>query len=169
MDIKELLDDDAFDPKKLFNEEEYHTLLINREGYSKKENDVADLIHTLLEKNITRPESEEIFKTLKEKNAQAVLVNAIKQCDRVSEKTKLAAACWESCLDFSNHFLFFVELACCADFMLSMEAYTVVENCEEPIISEEALTQALLIVKNSKSPNTAILEDLKNNITLRIS
>jgi len=169
MDVNQLLEDDAFDPKKLFNEEEYNTLLINRDGYSKKENDVADLILTLLEKNITRIESEEIFKTLKEKNAQQVLVNAIKQCDRVSEKTKLALACWESCLDFSKHFLFFVDLACSKDFMLSMEAYTVVENCEETIISEEVLTQALITVKNSKSPNTAIIDDLKNNITLRIS
>lgn len=168
MDVKELLDDDAFDPKKLFNEEEYNTLIINRDGFSKKQNDVADLIHTLLEKNTTRLESEEIFKTLKEKNAQEVLVNAIKQCDRMSEKIKLTAACWESCLDFSNHFLFFVELACHNDFALSMEALTVVENCEEPVINQEVLTQALVITKNSKSPNTALIEDLKNNITARI-
>ncbi|MDX2171528.1 MAG: hypothetical protein SFY56_00310 [Bacteroidota bacterium] len=168
MDVKELLDDDAFDPKKLFNEEEYNTLIINREGFSKKQNDVADLIHTLLEKNTTRLESEEIFKILKEKNAQEMLVNSIKQCDRMSEKVKLTAACWESCLDFSNHFLFFVELACNNDFALSMEALTVVENCEEPVINQEVLTQALVITKNSKSPNTALLEDLKNNITARI-
>jgi len=168
MDIKELLDDDAFDPKKLFNEEEYSTLLINREGFSKKQNDVADLIHTLLEKNTTRIESEEIFKTLKEKNAQQILVDAIKQCDRITEKIKLTASCWETCLDFSNYFLFFVELACSNDFALSMEALTVVENCEEPIINQEVLIQALVITKNSKSPNTALLADLKNNITARI-
>lgn len=168
MDIKELLDDDAFDPKKLFNEEEYSTLIINRDGFSKKQNDMADLIHTLLEKNTTRIESEEIFKTLKEKNAQQILVDAIKQCDRISEKIKLTASCWETCLDFSNQFLFFVELACSSDFALSMEALTVVENCEEPVINQEVLTQALIITKNSKSPNTALLEDLKNNITARI-
>ena len=168
MNVKELLDDDAFDPKKLFNEEEYNTLLINRDGFSKKQNDVADLIHTLLEKTTTRVESEEIFKTLKDKNAQEVLVNAIKQCDRISEKIKLTAACWETCLDFSKHFLFFVELACNKEFALSMEALTVVENCEEPLINQEIITQALVIVKNTKSPHTALLEDLKNNIMARI-
>ena len=52
--IKELLDEDAFDPKKLFNEEEYSTLIIAREGFSKKENNAADLIESLLEKEITR-------------------------------------------------------------------------------------------------------------------
>ncbi len=168
MDVKELIDDDAFDPKKLFNEEEYNTLLINRDGFSKKQNDVADLIHTLLEKDITHIESVEIFKTLKEKNAHEVLINAIKQCDRISEKIKLTAACWQTCLDFSNQFLFFVELTCSDDFALSMEALTVVENCEDPIINPEILTQALVIAKNSKSINIGLLEDLKNNITARI-
>lgn len=33
--IEELLDDDALDPKKLFNEEEYSTLIIGREGFNK--------------------------------------------------------------------------------------------------------------------------------------
>lgn len=168
MDVKELLDDDTFDPKKLFDEKKYNTLIINREGFSKKDNDVADLIQSLLEKNISRTESEEIFLTLKEKNAQDILVNAIKQSNNLLEKTKLVSACWESCLDFSNHFLFFVDLACNNDFALSMEALTVVENCEEPIINQEVLTQALVIVKNSNSPNTALIEDLKNNITARI-
>ena len=64
--------------------------------------------------------------------------------------------------------MFFVELACSNDFMLSMEAYTVVEYCEN-IIDEDTLTKALLITKNAKSTHAAILEDLKNNITLRIS
>jgi hypothetical protein len=169
MDVKELLDDDTFDPKKLFNEEEYSTLIINRDGFSKKENNLADLILVLLEKNTSRAESEEIFKILKEKNAQELLVNAIKQCERINEKIKLISACWESCLDFSNYFLFFVELACNNNFELSMEALTVVENCEEPLINQDVLAKALIITKNSKSPNTALLEDLKTNIMARIN
>ena len=50
MDIKELLDEDAFDPEKLFNEKEYSTLIIKRDGFSKKENSSADLIEGLLDK-----------------------------------------------------------------------------------------------------------------------
>jgi hypothetical protein len=63
--IKELLDEDAFDPKKLFDEEEYSTLIIAREGFSKKDNTAADLLEGLLEKGITRQESEAIFLKLK--------------------------------------------------------------------------------------------------------
>ena len=66
--IKELLDEDAFDPKKLFDEEEYSTLIIAREGFSKKDNTAADLLEGLLEKGITRQESEAIFLKLKESN-----------------------------------------------------------------------------------------------------
>src|SRR6476620_228756 len=104
MDIKELLDEDAFDPEKLFNEEEYSTLIINREGFSKKENTAADLIEDLLEKGITRAESEEIFKKIKDTNAGDLLVNAIRQAQRTDDKTKLVAACWECGLDFSKDF-----------------------------------------------------------------
>ena len=64
--IKELLDEDAFDPKKLFDEEEYSTLIIAREGFSKKDNTAADLLEGLLEKGITRQEREAIFLKLKE-------------------------------------------------------------------------------------------------------
>src|SRR4051812_45692353 len=107
--VKELLDDDAFDPKKLFNEEEYSTLIIKRDGFNKKENNAADLLEGLLEKEITRQESEAIFLKLKENNSVDLMVDAIKKAQRTEEKTILTAACWETGLDFSDHFLFFTE------------------------------------------------------------
>ena len=166
--IKELLDEDAFDPKKLFNEEEYSTLIIAREGFSKKENNAADLIESLLEKEITRQESEAIFLKLKESNSVDVMVNAIKKAGRVDEKIILAAACWESCLDFTNHFLFFVELSCDDNFLLAMEGLTVVENCEGTI-DEDTLTKALLFAQNTKSKNKELVKDLITNIKLRVA
>ena len=167
MDINELLDDDAFDPKKLFDEKKYSTLIINREGYSKKENSAADLIEGLLEPNITRSESEEIFKKLKDNGSTGILVEAIKNAGRIEEKRILTAACWESGLDFSKDFLFFVQLATSADFQLAMEAITVVENCEEPI-DAGTLHSALDIAVNSKQNNESLSEDLIANIRLRM-
>ena len=168
MDIKELLDEDAFDPKKLFNEEEYSTLIINREGFSKKENVSADLIEGLLDKNITRQEAEEIFQKLKNNNAQALLVDAIKKADRTEEKRLITAACWESGLDFSEYFLFFAELATSADFQLSMEAITVIEECEA-VIEKSVLEEALRTVSNSKSANQTLIHDLIANIRIRLA
>ncbi len=142
MDIKELLDEEAFDPEKLFNEEEYSTLIINREGFSKKENSSADLIEALLEKEITREENEEIFSKLKATNSGKLLVDAIRNAKRVPEKTKLVAAAWECGLDFSNDFLLFVELSCHDDFQLALEALSVVESIEG-VIPEDILQTAL--------------------------
>lgn len=168
--VNELLDEDAFDPKKLFDENEYSTLIIDRGGFSKKENATADLLEALLEPKITRAESEEIFGSLKAANAQKLMVEGIKAAERIEEKTILSAACWECGLDFSNDFLFFVELACHSDFKLAMEALTVVESMEpaEPL-PHETLTVALTMVTASKSPNKELLHDLIENIKSRIS
>lgn len=168
MDIKELLDEENLDPKKLFDENEYSTLIVNRDGFNKKDNDIADLIESLLEKEISRQELEEIFKKLKDKNAHAILVESIKKAGKVSEKTKLVAACWETGLDFTSEFLFFVDLACQNDFALAMEALTVVENVEG-IIQQTTLIKALEVAQQSKSEHLALLQDLVANIKMRIS
>lgn len=168
--VNELLDDDAFDPKKLFDEKEYSTLIIDREGFNKKQNDSADLLEGLLDPKITRPESEAIFSRLKELNAQKLMVNGIKTANRVEEKTILTAACWETGLDFSADLLFFVELACHPDFKLAMEALTVVENLEpESPLSHEVLTTALNVVATSKSANKELMNDLVETIKSRIT
>jgi hypothetical protein len=166
MDIKELLDEDAFDPEKLFNEEEYSTLIINREGFNKKENSSADLIESLLEKEISREESEEIFSKLKAANAGALLVDAIRHAKRIPEKTKLVAACWECGLDFSNDFLLFVELSCHDDFQLALEALSVVESVET-ILSRETLKTAIEIAQSSRSKNPQLVSDLIDNLKSR--
>jgi hypothetical protein len=165
--INELLDDDAFDPKKLFNEEEYSTLIIDRGGFNKKQNTEADLLEALLEPTITRAESEEIFSKLKETNAQPLMVNGIKFAQRMEEKTILTAACWECGLDFSKDILFFVELACDNDFKLAMDALTVVENCEG-VIDEPTLTKALEIAQHTKSKNAALIGALIDILKQRI-
>lgn len=168
--VNELLDDDAFDPKKLFDEKQYSTLIIDREGFNKKQNDSADLLESLLDPKITRQESEAVFSRLKELNAQKLMVDGIKTASRVEEKIKLTAACWETGLDFSNDVLFFVELACHPDFTLAMEALTVVENLEpESPLTHETLTVALNIVTASKSANKELMNDLVETIKSRIS
>jgi hypothetical protein len=167
MNIDELLDDEPIDPKKFFDEKEYSTLIVGRDGFNKKQNDTADLIETLLGKDVTRKESEEIFTKLKELNAQALLVKALQETKVEKSKAKLCAACWESGLDFTSYFLYFVELACDNDFSLAMEALTVVENIDGNL-SEAELTKGLEMVQSSKSANSGIIEDLSTNIRQRI-
>ncbi len=168
MDIKELLDDENLDPQKFFNEEEYITLIVDRDGFNKNQNDTADLIETLLAKDTIRKDAEEIFLKLKTLKASKLLIDTITAAKTTRDKAKLCAACWESGLDFTENFLFFTELTCNDDFALAMEALTVVENVEG-VISESELTKALEMAMNCNSKNTAIIEFLTTNIKERIS
>ena len=168
MGADELLEGGSLDPKKLFDEKEYITMVIDREGFSKKQNDNADLVMTLLEKELDRKEQEDIFAQLKEVNAGKILIEAIGNVKKNSDKAKLCAACWESGLDFTDHFIFFTELTCQDDFILSMEALTVIENIEGAL-EEKTLTKALEIAQNCKSKNTHLINDLIENIKQRIN
>lgn len=162
-----LLDDDTFDPEKLFDEKQYNTLIINRDGFNKQQNETADLLETLLEPKITRQEADAIYDKLKDSKAQSLIVDTIRTAENLPDKKILVAACWESGLDFSTHLLFFTELACQADFGLAMEALTVVENMEGAM-DHTTLTTALNVIAASKSPNRDLLQDLTENIKSRI-
>lgn len=144
----ELLDDSNLDPKKLFDEAEYNTLIIKRDGFNKIENSSANLIESLVSKSITRSECEDIFIKLKLANASKLLLNSILEAKRMDEKIILTSACWESGLDFTNDFLFFVELTCHDELKLAIEAFTVVENIAG-FIADETLNKALDIAQNN--------------------
>lgn len=161
------MDEDAFDPKKLFNGEEYGTLIISRDGYNKKENTAADLLEDLVDKKITRQESEAIFQQLKEAGAQKVMVDAIKAAKRAEEKANLTAACWECGLDFSAWFLDFVKLSLDHEFSVALEALSVVES-SEGTVEEAVLTEAMKMAQSSDSPNKELVHDLVENIKSRI-
>ncbi len=157
--MKELLNEEEFDPKKLFDKKEYNTLIIGREGFTKGEHDIADVLESLFEKDLTRAMRESIFSQLKEMNAVDMLVNTIKETKNTDQQAILAEACWESGLDFKEHYLFFVELACSEHFHLAHEAITVLEY-NETRPSAEIIHQAKEIVSASKSSHQVILNDL---------
>lgn len=119
-------------------------------------------MEALLDKEITRPESEAVFLKLKDTNSQALLINSIKNAQRTYEKAILATACWESGLDFTKDILFFVQLACSEDFRLSMEALTVVEQCEGTI-DGHTLARAMTIAEQATG-NAELINDLKEII-----
>ena len=164
MDVKELLDEDSFDPKKLFDEKQYGTLIINREGFSAKQNDAADLVYTLLDKENSRDEKDQIYSKLKELNAGEILLDALKSCEKDDEKIKLLAACWETGIDFSNDLLVFVDFVCHQNFEIAVEALTVAENIES--LKSEVVEAAIHALESNKQGNadlkTALLTHLRN-------
>lgn len=161
--MKELINEEAFDPEKLFDKENYNTLTIALNADSLfKEKDV-DVLIDLLDPQLSREDKENKLKQLKDNKQQKLLIKAVQEAERNDDKAKLLCICWESGLDFKNDFLFFVEQACDNDYMVSLEAFTVAENIED-VNDEETLTNAILILDNSKTGNKQIIEDLKSNI-----
>lgn len=162
--MKELLNEEEFDPKKLFDKNEYNTLIIGREGFTKGENAIADVLESLFEKDVTRAMREAIFAQLKEMNAVDMLVNTIKETKDPEQQAILTEACWESGLDFKDHYLFFVTLACSDHFHLAHEAITVLEY-NETRPGDDVIQSALQILNNAKSSQTVLIEELRSLLT----
>lgn len=163
MDIKELLDEDAFKPEKLFDKENYSTLTLALNAEPKfKEKDV-DILIDLLDPNLSREEKDDKLKFIKDHKLNSLLIKSVEEAETNEDKAKLLCICWESGLDFKNDFLFFIEQACSEDYYVALEAFTVAENIEH-LTDEAILTQALLKIENCKKGNKQILEDLKTLI-----
>lgn len=160
MNTENLHDEEAFDPKNLYDAKKFNTVFVNREGFSTKENSAADLIMQLLEPGITRAQNEEIFSQLKSRNAQDMMVEAIRQSADESQKKIIAAACWESGLDFSAHFPFFCELVRTSGLDLAMEAFTVIQEMEEDP-SQEDVSRQLALIRREQEPANAMVTELK--------
>jgi len=65
-------------------------------------------------------------------------------------RTELARACWESQLDYSPYLLLFARLFIAGDFMLALEAFSVIESaCQERSVSKKVITEISILIKNS--------------------
>lgn len=139
----------GINPKDLFDKSKYVTLIIGREGFTAAENDLAGWIEILFEENLPRMKAEEVFAKIKEANAVQFMVDTIDKVETARQKAILTAACWESGLDFSAHFLFFAKLACDRDYQLALEALTVMES-GEILPDQKTLKKAMDIVQDAE-------------------
>ena len=78
----------------------------------------------------------------------------------------MIAACWETGLDFSEHYLTFVELICSDHFNVSFEAFTVITEMDAEIDKETLLKAKVILTKLSdKNSNAkAALEMILNKL-----
>jgi len=141
------------DPKKLFDEKEYSTIIIGNDGAGKKDLQNADYATILVNKDATREEKDEALKHLKENDARAFLISAITKTKDPELKAPLVAACWETGLDFSRDYLFFAELIGHEDFYVSFEAFTVIQETET---DRATLSQALEALSALKAPTANV-------------
>jgi hypothetical protein len=147
-------------PEKLFDETEYATIIIGSEGMSKKDTTNADDVTLLVSSKSTREEKDEALKALKENNAQEFMLNAISKTKNLAQKALLIAACWETGLDFSKHYSVFIDLITHENFVVSFEAFTVIQEMEAEI-DGETLKASLAKLKKVKAPSVAVTDAIE--------
>lgn len=167
MKNKEELPDDLLgdfipeiNPEKLFDEKEYATMIIGSEGMSKKDTNNADLLTLLISSRSTREEKDAALVQLKENGAQNFIMSAIIKTKKVEHKALLVSACWETGLDFSSHFLTFIDLIGHENFAVSLEAFTVIQEMETEI-EPELLKKALVILNKIKEPSLTVSDAIE--------
>lgn len=148
------------DPKKLFDEKEYSTIIIGSEGMSKLDTTNADDITTLISARSTREEKDEALINLKKNKAQDFIMQAIFKTKKLDHKALIVSACWETGLDFSNYYLDFIDLINHSDFVVSLEAFTVIQEMETPI-DTETLKKSLEKLSANKTPNQSVLDAIE--------
>ena len=145
-------------PEQLFDEEQYSTVIVGNDAASKKDLDNADFITILVSPKTSREEKDQALIKLKENNAQAFMLSAISKTKNPEQKAIVIAACWETGLDFSKDLLFFVDLVCSNDFIVSLEAFTVIQEIMEQEIEASQLQKALDLLKVVKEPNAEVTD-----------
>ncbi len=152
--------------KKYFNSKEYATTIVgNTEEVSipvTNEDKISALI-SLLTDPANKDVKEEILLTLKKEKGGDTLLIAIASPKAKEVRHILVAACWESEINFSKYLPFFVLLALDDNYLISLEAITVIENMEGPFTPSD-VTNAIQKIKEAKKNITnekvVLLNDL---------
>ena len=148
------------DPTKLFDEKEYATIIIGSEGMSKKDTNNADYVTVLVSSKSSREEKDAALIFLKENNSQSFILNAIAKTKNLEQKALLIAACWETGLDFSKDYAVFIDLICHTNFLVSFEAFTVIQEMDAEI-DTTTLQASLKTLKKIKNPSVSVTDAIE--------
>ena len=154
------------DPKKLFDKENYSTIIVGKEEEAVSATDKINTVIELLSSKETKDLKHDTLKILKEANGLDLLLKAISKTKNQLVKQYLVAACWEADLDCSQHLSYFVDLALNNDFNVTMEATTVIQEMQAPFDAEELKKNIAKIEEGmktyAKEDKGALLDQLLN-------
>jgi hypothetical protein len=155
------------DFKKYFDNSEYVTKIVgnNDDVPLSLDNDkIASLVALL-----TLPENkefkEETLLILKKEKAGDLLITAITKAKK--NKHILVAACWESEINYSHQLPFFINLALDTDYLVSLEAITVISTMEGPFNKDDVQNGIEKVREEQKKLNServVLLNDLVNTL-----
>jgi hypothetical protein len=155
------------DLKKYFDSKEYITTIIGKtEGSADdtpvREGKISNLISLLTDPS-NKDIKEEALITLKKDKGGDLLLTAIASPESDGRKHILVAACWESEINFSKYLPFFILLAMSDDYLVSLEAITVIENMEGPFETshiKDGIKKIKEKQKSISSERVVLLNDL---------
>lgn len=157
--------------KKYFDQAQYSTAFVNKDGFSldddKINNDKVENLISLLTDPKNKHIKEEALLTLKKEKGGYLLLAAILKSKSPDKKQQLIAACWESEIDFASYLPFFIDLAITGDYMVALEAITVIETMEGTF-NKEHLVQAVDKIKNHKKTITNELLVMFNDLEMNL-
>jgi hypothetical protein len=151
--------------RKFFDPKNYNTILVSVNDEGEYDADKISNLVQLLTAPANKDIRHDVLNMLRSNSATAIpmVVEAIKSRKGEENKASLVAACWESGLNFSNHLLFFTELAVNEDFLVAIEAVTVIGEMQGPFDAAQA-EQSVALVKSfltkGSSDKTGLLSDL---------
>jgi hypothetical protein len=127
---------------------------IKQSGSSKLLPFLIDLLHVSNDEEV-KSQTYKILSELKQSDSIPIIMDAIHNDKYLPEQEMLIRSCWENGLDFTPYISVFIDLVIQGDYMTAFEAFTVIENLESLISSEEA--EKLLSKLQQKLP-TALEE-----------
>ena len=151
--------------KKGIKSEDVNTVLntvkqIRKKGSTIIIPELISLLHTTsnneIKKSITN-----LLDDLKDKKATAYIIEAINKKEYANIAHSLISSCWQSGLDYSNYLNIFVDLTIVSEYLIALEAFTVIENIQENI-NEEKITLAI----NKLKENITIEKNQEKQILL---
>ena len=163
MDSKDLM-------KKFFDPEEYITKIVGSEENEMplmKGDKIAALV-SLFTDPANKDVKEETLVTLKKEKAGNLLIQAIRQTKSKEKRAILVAACWESEINFSDQLLYFIDLACDTDYLVSLEAITTIDTMEGPFEKktvEEGIKKVKKELQRLDSERKVLLNDLLDKLS----
>ena len=105
---------------------------------------------------------------LKDESVKAIVISLIKDEKNKNILTELVSSCWQSGMNYSDHFVIFTDILIKEDFITAIEAYSVIESMlddlnkdEKELIANKLINSLSLMDATKKSFVTGLIEDLQ--------
>ncbi|TSA37714.1 MAG: hypothetical protein D4R64_05070 [Porphyromonadaceae bacterium] len=115
-------------------------------------NDLPSIIKVMAGVAEPRPLNDftSFLSNIRSKQAPAILAQFLADPASAKIRVELVRSCWESQLDYSPHLILFAHLFIAGDYILALEAFTVIENtCLERPVQKGLLREISILIKNS--------------------